>query len=863
MAEFPLLPLPTPRMGPRPAGSSVYAPPPEYPSRERQGERFGPVFQRLANVLDSDQDPLMLRSDPMGLAPERALVFEIAGSLDNFAAATQRIPGLEYLGEDEIEFDPDDDFWISDTRIDREGQRRMDKQIGGRLYLVMPDVRALQEILSLWRRYQDGESLGRGYTPWSNLFNQLKNIRVWGPEDRFTQQDIQFFQEIVESSPNEPIRAEVELWSYRHRDRGRRALNRLNTVINDAGGSVITTASIPEIAYDAALVEIPVREIKRLIRGEEVALALCDDIMFVRPQAFASPVPASEESETGEDTDGLPPLLPGSVPIAALFDGVPVQRHRLLDGRLMIDDPDALDQNSVVARRVHGTGMASLIIHGDRNLGELPITRSLYLRPLLCAPPDEQEECFQPDRLLIDTIYRAVSRLKEGESNEPPVASEVFLINLSLGDTRRPFAGPVSPWARLLDYLAHKYNILFLVSAGNITAPLDIPGFSTSIAFEDASLSDREHAVIEGLAEQRFKRTLLSPSEAMNVITVGACHDDAHPAEDTQGMLIRPYDGSSLPNVSSAMGLGHRKVVKPDILMPGGREYVRFVGSRDRRTIKPAVAARYFGIRAAAPDAGGRINQEHNMSGTSVATALATRAAHQLFDALMRTDNGAILDNADSKYYASVVRALLVHRTSWHDAVSELEDIFGPSDPHQHIARKDNVTCLIGYGVPRVTEAMECTANRATLIGYGDISGDQMASYRVPLPPSLERVKEPRAVTVTLAWFSPVNVSHRAYRMAKLEVTEKFKGDIVTRREQQQPSHVSIPRGSLFHQRWVGEEAKEFAGEGYLMFDIVCKEPAGKIDSPIPYGLIVTIEAGEHIPVYQEVQARLAIRPRV
>lgn len=461
MAEFPLLPLPSPRMGPRLAGPPVYVPPPEHPSRERQGERFGPVFQRLANVLDSDQDLLTLRNDPMALAPERALVFEIAGSLDNFAAATQRISGLEYLGEDEIEFEQDDDFWISDTRQGREEQRHPDKRVRGRLYLVMPDVQALKQILSLWRHYQAGESLGRGYTLWSNLFNQLKDIRVWGPEDRLAEEEIQFFQGIVDSSPDELIRAEIELWSYRNRGRSRRALDHLNTVIHDAGGSVIATASIPDIAYNAALVEIPVREMERLIRREEVALALCDDIMFVRPQAFASLLPTSEESETGEGTDGLSSLPPGSVPIAALLDGVPVQRHRLLDGRLMIDDPDALDQNSVVARRIHGTGMASLIIHGDRNVGELPITRPLYLRPVLYAPPEEQEERFQPDRLLIDTIYRAVLRLKEGESNEPPVASEVFLINLSLGDARRPFAGLVSPWARLLDYLAHKYNIFF------------------------------------------------------------------------------------------------------------------------------------------------------------------------------------------------------------------------------------------------------------------------------------------------------------------------------------------------------------------------------------------------------------------
>jgi hypothetical protein len=38
-----------------------------------------------------------------------------------------------------------------------------------------------------------------------------------------------------------------------------------------------------------------------------------------------------------------------------------------LAGRLIVDDPDGLDEVYPVARREHGTAMASLIIHGDLN----------------------------------------------------------------------------------------------------------------------------------------------------------------------------------------------------------------------------------------------------------------------------------------------------------------------------------------------------------------------------------------------------------------------------------------------------------------------------------------------------------------
>ena len=52
--------------------------------------------------------------------------------------------------------------------------------------------------------------------------------------------------------------------------------------------------------------------------------------------------------------------------------------------------------------------------------------------------------------------------------------------------------------------------------------------------------------------------------------------------------------------------------------------------------------------------------------GTSSATALGTRAAHRIFDALMDTDVPSQLRQMDPKFYAVVVKALLVHRARWN-----------------------------------------------------------------------------------------------------------------------------------------------------------------------------------------------------
>ena len=509
--------------------------------------------------------------------------------------------------------------------------------------------------------------------------------------------------------------------------------------------------------------------------------------------------------------------------------------------------------------------MASLILHGDRNLNEPSLQRPLYVRPVLYAPGGGVTERTQQNRLLIDTIYRAVLRMKEGDPEGPATAPEVFLVNLSLGDEKRPFAGPMSPWGRLLDHLADRFGILFLVSAGNVLDPLAVPAFNGMLDLEQATPAERERAIFEALARQRSQRTLFSPAEALNVITVGAWHEDAVDTVNHSNLSYTPYEGDPGPNITSALGLGHRKVIKPDIFMPGGRERFSIVSGGAGLRVRSAVPGQFFGLKTAIPDADGRLDQEGLTAGTSAATALATRAAHRLFDALMDEENGAILADVPSEYYGVVVKALLAHRAHWGAKGPLLDQLYGPHGQGQHVPRKDNIARVLGYGRPLVEEAMTCAANRATLVGHGTITPDGSATlYRVPLPASLERVTEPRSITLTLAWFSPVNVRHRAYRRAKLEIQPL---DVTTSagvsRFPEQPSDKSVPRGSLFHVRYRGDRAVAFVDDGHMQWRVFCREQGGALDQSIRYGLAVTIEAGEGVPVYQEIRQRLGIQPHV
>ena len=139
--------------------------------------RFSAVYAASSTAREG----MELRSDPTSLAPDRVIVFEIAGTITDFFEAAARVPGLEFMAEFESEFAGDERFAVLDTRRRREGQDRADRVVSGRLYLALPDARALDELVRLWERWEAGQPLGRGYAPFGHLFQQLRTLRVWGP----------------------------------------------------------------------------------------------------------------------------------------------------------------------------------------------------------------------------------------------------------------------------------------------------------------------------------------------------------------------------------------------------------------------------------------------------------------------------------------------------------------------------------------------------------------------------------------------------------------------------------------------------------------------------------------------------------
>jgi hypothetical protein len=792
-----------------------------------------------------------LRNDPASIAPERAVVFEVEGSVEDFYEQARSI-GLEYLGDYEEEFDPSEDFFIED---------KPDEKLSGRIYLAMPDVQALRELLSLWDRYKQNQRMPTGRSQWRELFSRLIDVRPWGPQDRVPPESIAVWQEELDRDPAAVVRLEVELWYHENDARRAEAFQRVEGYVSAAGGQVIHHAVVPEIHYDAALIDLPSASVRALIDSPDVQLARADEVMLLRPQSVAR-FPIAEEF-TGADSQAEAQAAEQIEPIAALLDGLPIQNHVRLAGRLTIDDPEGLDAAYPVAQREHGTEMASLIIHGDLNRVEPPLGRRLYVRPVL-RPNAHGDERTPSDRLLVDVIHQAVRRIKEGDGTQPAVAPAVVIINLSLGDPTRPYARTMSPLGRLLDYLSTHYRVLFLVSAGNVLDRLTVPVFDTSVAFEAAEPEVRERAILDALNANKSQRTLFSPAEAINTLTIGAAHSGSAFTGSFPNGRVDPFTHEELPNIVSAMGLGFKRVVKPELLLSGGRAPVRVVVSGGGGGIEIAPVtngASLFGLKVARPSQVGGTRYEDFTFGTSAATALATRCAHRIYDVLRDQAGGSNHVDIDAADMPLVLKALLVHGAQWGPKAQMLDTMFPPQGTGTHFSRRDDIARLLGYGVPQIDRVLDCTEQRATLLGVGAIAPDSSLLYRVPLPDGLDGVRALRSITITLAWFSPTNPRHQGYRMAALDVASASdqKYWLVPQRALQ-PTDKATARGTVFHERRIGEAASVFVDDGHLLLRLTCRASAGNLTENVPYALAISIEAGvgTNIPVYDQVRIKLA-----
>lgn len=847
MPERPLLLFPTPQPADRtkqkPQFGRVHK-----PNVGRQGQRLSPMFNQLQAAFDARR--VEIQQNTAGIDPEQVLVIETIGSVDNFANAVKRIEGLEWMGELESdEIAPDQDFYDEDNP---------EKELNGRLYMVMTNQRALDEMLSLWRRYQAGPAMQfeRGLTKFRDVFLHLKSIRQWEVQDRLLETGvIDIWQEDLEYDGDRVIPFEAELWFRGSNELRAGSASHVTNLVQQAGGRILSQSVIDSIAYHGLLAELPANVIRTIVENPTTELVKCENVMFFRP---VGQMVVGDKSPEGDveiaQIEEMP--LPIGDPVVALFDGVPLANHRLLAGRLIVDDPDNWEADYAASERVHGSSMASLIVHGDLNQPQTPLSRPVYVRPIMKPlnwldtprPEGIPENC-----LAIDLIHGAVKRLFEGDQGEGPAAPRVKVINLSIGDRTRQFIQSMSPIARLLDWLSVKYGVLFVVSAGNHPTTISL-GVSQE-EFDSFQTDDFEAATIKALYGDARHRKLLSPAETINGISVGAVHlDDAQVA--CRGNRIDPF-GRPLPSPVSAFGSGYRRAIKPDVIFYGGRQWYRLpLQPTNPVTIEPAIFRTAPGNKVASPGSlAGELNTTSYSCGTSNATALISRAAGICYDSLQQIFNDQAAEVDPSNYEVALLKAMLVHGCSWGDIGSRIYEVLRTPENGRQLSGL--ISRWMGYGIPVVDRVLDCTEQRATVLGFGQLSDCEAHVFSLPLPPSLGSRPEWRRLTVTLAWLSPISASTQKYRTASLWFEMSNNRLAPTRRD---ADWRAVRRGTVQHEVFEGQRAEPFIDGDAIEIKVNCREDAGKIQNPVAYGLAVSLEVAEglDIAVYNEMRTRIA-----
>jgi hypothetical protein len=848
MPELPALPLAPPtvrdratRSGPRPKLHG--------PGAGRQATRLDPTFTRLTQAFDAQR--VTAEDDAAAHEPDLVLVLEIAGELNEFVKALQRVPGLEFLAEQiEDEVDPDDDF----AAVDREGkEHRYRRQV----FLIASDRSAWQEMLSLWDLYKRGDQFPHGFAQFRHLFERLLELRQWEDRDRLELGGAaEAWERDLGDLGDEIVHFEAELWW--RADAARRAANveDLREDIEEAGGEIIATFEHEGIAYHGVLGTAPASLLVDAARRKEVRWLRTEGVRLFHPTGqFAAPPP--EEVEEGPPVERELPAAPEGEPRLALFDGLPVEGHDLLAGRIVLDDPEDWAATVPVNTRWHGTAMASLLVHGDLSTGEAPIAEPVYLRPILRSDaPDwvtEPGEELPRDRLPVDLVHAAVARLFEAER----VAPGVRIIVLAVGDKAQPFDRFVSPLARLVDWLSSRYRVVFLVSGGNHERLLEL-----GEDFDPTWPADEvQHEFVMAMLRSAALRRPLAPAEAINAVTVGAAHSDGSGAT-ADGTTTDPLFDPTMATVIAPVGPGLRRAVKPEVLFPGGRQLVRVEPPQDgRRLATPVLTSRPPGLRAAAPGTGGTtLSATSHSCGTSGATALAGREMVRLLREIdeLRDQFGERLrdDDLDSV----LAKAALAHRATWGPAAKVVNAAF---DELGVAGQRDRVARLLGYGVSQPVDALRCDPHQATVFAVGWIGAGEAHAYTFPLPPSLAASTAERRVSLTLAWLTPINPRHRGYRRAALTLDPQ--GDALELfGKRQEATSPAARRGTLQHEVLVGKRAVPYADGSSVDLVVSCRADAGDLVDEVPYALLATVEVPEDIGIalYEEIRAALQVRIR-
>ena len=457
----------------------------------------------------------------------------------------------------------------------------------------------------------------------------------------------------------------------------------------------------------------------RVIAPEQAinALAELDQVALLE----TAPEPRLPRDELAALQDAAriqaPTPPPNGVPVVGIIDSGVRSGHPLI--KPAIYEEAALHSSFAGDTRDeygHGTMIAGLVLYGD----VLTAARARRFEPpfRLASVRVLDKDGHEPERAnTLRLITDAIEHLAQ--------ECECSVINISFGDPSSPYTGGrSSALAATLDALVRRYDLLLVVSAGNLLLEQLVPA---------AQLFGRWPHY---LSDPGFE--IVDPAQAALAVTVGALARADSPSAAGRAATAVAAAGAPAPFTRHGPGIG--RAIKPELTADGGN----FIFDRQAGNCPPDQAVEVVSTSARYP-----VELFASNIGTSFAAASVTHVA-------------GLLASAYPELSPLVWRSLLLQGARHTPALCEP---FGARSAH----REGTVRDLAGFGEITWERCGISEEHRVVLYAEDSLPADAFHVYRVPVTESFHAIPGQRAMQVALTFNPPVRYRRLDYLGHQME----------------------------------------------------------------------------------------------
>lgn len=690
-------------------------------------------------------------------------------------------------------------------------------------YVVLFSEDQLNEFQRRVQRYGDEIPEEHKAPSYAWIASLTADMAVWSREDRIGKK----LRPLELQDAKTELKLDVELWNYGNRDDNIARMASLREFVEHNGGRFLdhymgSSLNLARIAITGdvldVLLDVPI------IQGVDLPPQPSFTIgrLATTPlDSFPTPVPSPPDGTPG---------------ICILDSGINTG-HPMLGPAIGYTQAVPAALGSGVDEHGHGTLVAGIALYGDvqRCIEDLTFEPEFWLYG---ARVTNAENRFDDERLIVNQMHEAISYFwKE-------YGCRVF--NVSLGDPDLVYnGGKPSPWAQILDTLAHDLDVVIIVSAGNY------PIIGAQGQRAEQLLTSYPHYLLDQDAR------IIEPATAANVLTVGSLANS-----DRSALMVSHPDDPAIrciaqvnePSPFTRSGPGVNRAIKPEICDYGGNAVwdgrLKIVRDRDSEVSIVSTNFRHL----------------EKLFSTDVGTSFAAPRATYLAGRILVSYPGVS---------ANLVRALIANSADTPAGFS-----YGLSE--------DQLLSLCGYGKPDPERALFSAANRVTMIAEDLIPLDTLHLYEIPIPDDLKSSRGKRRISVSLAYDPPVRHTRKDYLSTKMSF-RLFRGmtmdrivgwfaerdgdvdpDRIPDRYQCQMSPLPNRRenGTLQKATFLIAQNRMFdkyEGDAFHLLVRCQNRWASVEETPNQrYALAVTIEHLEQmIPLYATIQQRVQVSERV